>query len=347
MSSNKKQNITTTVDDFEPLNLAFTELTENERAKNQLIAYPRYKHKTMGDVQLKLQFPWMKLFTYGTPKEGEYYKTDKDRAHFKVPFDTTSADVKKLVDKLTAIDNSMRSEEMKKKLFPGKKLDKYQYVPLVKVPAPKDDEDEDTNQGPLNMKVRLNTTWPDIKVLTEVFVSTPKGDGKFDRVKQDISTIDEFSNIVRYRSTYRAIIEPVKLWADSKPKMGMDKLQYGIIVRLAKVEVEPSEGSNDVSKNSDFVDDDDDYTPVTKESSKSVLPLLQQLTKKSGNLDEDEEEEEVVEKKTSKTKDEDEDDDEEEDEDEEDEPEPEPEPPKKQSKTKAPVATKKSKSSAK
>ena len=63
--------------DLESKRLTFTDLEENDRSKGQLIAYPRYDHPTLGEGQsLMLQLPWSEVFTYGVPREGEYYKND-------------------------------------------------------------------------------------------------------------------------------------------------------------------------------------------------------------------------------------------------------------------------------
>lgn len=338
MSSNKKQNVNTiSVDDFEPSNFTFSELAQNKNAPNQSIGFPRYLSKGRED-KFSIQLPWMNMFTYGIPKYNEqYYKTDNERAHLKMPLDVTSTEVKKFYDKMVALDNLYKSDEMKRTLFPdAKKLEKYEYTPLIKIPS-SDDDEEETATKPPHMKLRLHTTWPDVKVLTEVYHSVLNSSGKRDRTRVEITTVDDICQQLRWKCNYSPIIEPVSMWADKKPKMGSDKLKYGIIFRLTKVQVEPSEGSSNSRSNADFIDDDDDM-PAFKTKESDATSLLQQLTKKSSNVSDDEEEEPVPVKQsdTSKQKakavvesDEDEEDEEEE--------EPVPEPPKKATKGKATV----------
>ena len=86
MSQSKAKDMTTNYKDFITVNLGFTEVQDNERSKGQRIAYPRYKnHAGVDNLPVFLQLPWSKLFTYGVPREGEYYQTDQDRSHLKYP----------------------------------------------------------------------------------------------------------------------------------------------------------------------------------------------------------------------------------------------------------------------
>ena len=108
--------------------------------------------------------------------------------------------------------------------------------------------------------------------------------------RQDISdtkTISEFADIVRYQSRIRAIIRPVKGWAEKKTKTGSDKMLYGITFKLIKVEVEPVEqGFAELSSymaNDAFIDSDDDDEPVSKGKSS---PVKQTVVADSSDEDE-------------------------------------------------------------
>ena len=302
MSSNKKTVTTISVDDFDPSALTFTEFKENTKKTDgkpttQLNCFPRYKHKNSNSTDLSIQLPWMNMFTFGIPKPyGDMYKTDNDRAHIKIPLDLSNKEVMTLYTKMVALDNIFKSDEMKRKIFPeAKKLDKYQYIPLVKIPAPKDEDEEDDGKGekPPHMKLRLDVTWPDVGIKTEVYLSTMKENGKRERTRVQVSTVDEISEYVRYKCNYSPIIEPVKMWLDKKPKMGSDKIQYGITIKTTKVQVEPSEYTQkSQTSNSDFIDDTDDMPTFKTKESESTL--LQQLTKKSSNHSDDDEEEVVT-----------------------------------------------------
>ena len=118
------KDLTVPFEKFEPERLTFTDLEENDRSKGQLISYPRYNHPVKGENQpLMLQASWSKLFTYGVPRAGEYYKTDYDRSFLKLPIDSDNQQQMELVSKLEAIDELYGSEKKKKQMF-GKKYKK-------------------------------------------------------------------------------------------------------------------------------------------------------------------------------------------------------------------------------
>jgi len=279
MSSNNSKNYTTKYDQFEASRLSFTTLEENERSKGQKIAYPRYNHPTLGeDKILLLQSPWMKMFTYGVPSLGEYYKEDKDRAFVKVPVDESDTEVKKMVDEFAKIDKELSSDEFKKENF-GKYAKKYTYQPIVRYPT--NDEDEDEPAKPPYMKIKLDLTWPDGNVKTEVWKSEVMENGKRVRSKMELETVTEFASHVNYLCKFRGIFRPVKLWAHQSK---MKDPSYGIVFKLVKVEVEPSSSSSASVQNylqgDVFVDDDDDETPTTTVQTAKKVETAKVETKK-------------------------------------------------------------------
>ena len=291
MSSQKQ--VTTKFQEFDPKKLTFTDFEENERTKTQLIAFPNYEGGA-----LMLQCPWIKLFTYGVPRESEYVKTDADRAKIKIPLDLTDSEVKEFYEKLREFDSIMGSLEMKKKLFP-KKFDKYEYVPLVRTPAEEEEEEEEDSKKtkyprPPYIKVKLDTTWPEIKIKTKVYKSIMKDD-KRERTEEKIETVQEFANFVRYMSNIRPIIRPVKGWAQKKQANPSQPMQYGVMFKLIKLEVEPSEGSGGNNLITEYLnqdafidsDEENEFQGPPKSPVKSSLPL-----KKVDEEDEEEEEEE-------------------------------------------------------
>jgi hypothetical protein len=293
------QQTTTKFQDFDVKDLSFTKFEENERSKAQNLAFPRFKESQ----RLMLQGPWIDMNAYGVPQLGEYYKTDKDRAFIKIPLDLNNPEVKEFYEKLQSIDELMSSKEFKAQQF-GDKAKKYKYAyPICRVPID-DDEDEDKKKSkyprPPYMKVKLDATWPETKILTQVFTSVMK-DGKREREKQEVESVDDFANVVRYLSKIRPIISPVKAWCEKKGKMGKDFLEYGITFKLVKVEVEPHVGnSSNLSSymnNDAFIDSDDEDAdkpkfqgkPAAAASAKTTLPLIKN---KKESDDEDEEEKE-------------------------------------------------------
>ncbi len=227
--------------DFTPANISFTKLEENERSNGQLVGYPRYNGATVD-----LQLPWIKLFTYGVPQLGQYYKSDADRAHLRIPLDVNNAEVADFINKIKDLDALMASPEMGEKLF-GKKAKKYKYTPIFReghVPVEESDDDDEPKKAkkpsaprPPYIKAKLNLTYPERNIKTKVFESELNSEtSKRSRTKlENIVTIDDFANVVRYQSNVRCIIRPFKIWAHSLTKKDPE---YGISLRLERIEVD-------------------------------------------------------------------------------------------------------------
>jgi hypothetical protein len=293
------QQTTTKFQDFNAADLSFTKFEENERSKAQNLAFPRYKETQ----RLMLQGPWIEMNAYGVPQLGEYYKTDKDRAFIKIPLDLNNPEVKEFYDKLQTIDEMMNSKEFKAQQF-GDKAKKYKYAyPICRVPMEEDDEEDEKKKSkyprPPYMKVKLDATWPETKILTQVYTSVMK-DGKREREKQEVESVDDFANVVRYLSKIRPIIQPVKAWCEKKGKMGKDFLEYGLTFKLIKIEVEPHVGGgsnlSQYMNNDAFIDsDEEDETPkfqgkpAASVAKTSTLPLVNKNKKDSDDEDEEEE----------------------------------------------------------
>ena len=270
--------ITVDYSKFDVNHLTFTKVEENSRSKGQLIAYPRYDPTNSGkEGALFLQSPWLKLFTYGVPRLGEYYKTDADRSHLRVPFDMSIPEVSAFVKKMKEIDDKFSSPEMMETML-GKKSKKYKYQSIFRegqdqTSNESDDDDEkeitvkDTSPRPPYMKIKLDMTWPDNDVKTQVFNSIlDQNSNKRTRTKvENIKTIDDFANVVRYLSNVRLMFRPVKFWAHQLTKKDP---QCGIVFKLLKVEVEPNKSSNSMYKqiyeNDNFIDSDNDDESLPK-----------------------------------------------------------------------------------
>ena len=298
----------TTVDytKFEVTKFEAPKPEENDRSMGQLVSYPSYN-----GASLYLQLPWVKLYTYGIPRLGEYYKTDDDRAHLRVPLDLNVPEIVDFVNKIKAVDAKFSSDEYKEKLF-GKKAKKYTYSPIYREgQAPEEDSDEEDNKKskpkaprPPYLKLKFDLTWPDKKVKTTVFESILNTTtNKRDRKKIEVSTIDDAANALRYMSTVRPITRCVKLWAHNDKKKDP---QYGLTFKLIKVEVEPAPrmgnivSSKDIQESSKFVDsdDEDNVFNITKKPTTVLLdeesddePVVVQ--KKTVQVDSDSDEEEA------------------------------------------------------
>ena len=312
MSKNTAKNLTTKYSEFEADRLTFTTLEENERSKGQKIAYPRYNHPTLGEGQpLFIQGPWMILFNYGVPTLGEFYKEDKDRAFVKVPLDMSDPEIVKMADEFKKIDDILGHEDFKKENF-GKNAKKHEYQSIVR--SPLTDEDEEVTR-PAYMKLKLDLTWPDSNVKTEVFSSELLENGKRERKKINIDTVTDFATHMPYMCKFRPVFRPVKMWAHQSK---MKDPGYGIVFKLIKVEVEPSKNSNSVYQNylqgDVFVDDDeeeDTSAPTVFQATNSIKKAeattasknVEDSSDDSDSSDSDsEDEKQVVQTKTPVTK---------------------------------------------
>ena len=285
---------------FNVAHLTFTKLEENSRSKGQLIAYPKYNTtNSEKDGILILQSPWIKLNTYGVPRLGEYYKTDADRSHLRIPLDLDIQEVKNFSDKMKEIDAKYSSPEMLEEMF-GKKYKKYKYQPIYRegqdATSNESDNEEENDEkekknAPLRppyMKLKLDTTWPDNEVKTQVFNSTVDSltNKRSRTLIENIKTIDDFAKYVSYLSNIRAMFRPVKFWAHQATKKDP---QCGIIFKLIKVEVEPRISSNSMYKqiyeNDNFIDSDNDDESLPKS-----LPKLSINTQKNDDDDDDDDE---------------------------------------------------------
>lgn len=223
---------------FDVKHLTFTKLEENSRSKGQMIAYPRYDPTNSGkEGPLFLQSPWIKLYTYGVPRLGEFYKTDADRSHLRVPFDMSVPEVAEFAAKMKSIDEYLGSAECMETML-GKKAKKYKYNPIYREGQDQANDDSDDDEKdkkksdapprPPYMKIKLDTTWPDNNVKTQVFNSILNKDtGKRTRTKvENINTVDDFANAVRFLSNVRLMFRPVKYWAHGTSKKIQNAVWY-------------------------------------------------------------------------------------------------------------------------
>ena len=100
---------------------------DSPTVSSQKIAFINYGDESS---KLHIQTPTFLTETYGIPRAGPYYQTDRQRAFYKLPFCHGRAqrpdqndylEVEKLYNKMVELDQYFGSEEMKLKLF-GDKL---------------------------------------------------------------------------------------------------------------------------------------------------------------------------------------------------------------------------------
>jgi hypothetical protein len=294
---NKKvaQQMTVKFSDINISKLSFTELEENERSKGQKMAYPRYEHPVYGaEHPLLIQLPWIHLGSYGIPRVGQYYEKDSDRTFIKVPLDQSIPEIKVFSDFLKNIDSKLSSQEFKEKSF-GTKANKYIYQPIFRKPQEEEDDDiklkKDHDLRHPYMKLKIDTTYPDNKILSIVFITTTENSKKVRTQVEDIVTIDDFAKYVCFMSRIHPIVRPVKLWAQSVSKK--DPL-YGLTFKLVKLELEqPKNNTSKIKeylKVDGFLNSDSESEPENKKSNSTKLTTENNKESESESEDEIEDE---------------------------------------------------------
>jgi hypothetical protein len=227
-------------------------LEDSSTVSSQKIAWINYETSKR---KLHLQTPAFFTETYGIPRAGPYYPTDKSRAFFKLPFchvraaqhkdDIDYAAIEQFYNKLVEIDQHFGSEEFKVKLFGDKVAPKYEYQPIVR--HPEQDEEEEVKE---NAKVSFyRPPYAKIKLMLSNSESEHPLFRLFDRKEDGTKTeipLESFSDAIkhmRYMTKHRMIIEVQKLYA-MKTSTGNDKRKYGITVKLVAAECTNKEITN-------------------------------------------------------------------------------------------------------
>ena len=105
------------ISDIEVSNIRFGRLEDNIRTPSQKIAFISYERDR---TPLNAITPEFITETYGVPREGPYYQTDRSRAFFKMPFCHESkkqegeidyAEIEACYNKLREIDDYLVSKE--------------------------------------------------------------------------------------------------------------------------------------------------------------------------------------------------------------------------------------------
>jgi len=270
--------------------------------KVKKIAYPRYDHPTLGpDQRIYIQFPFVKLITYGVPRAGEYYQTENARAFIKLPLDVSNPQIKNLVDKMKSIDSLFSSQEFAEKLL-GKKWNKYTYQSIFRdVIVDEDEDDKPKPKGKFDnrvkypyMKLKLDTEYETDKVTTKVIrVETISGEKNREALPV-FANLDEFTKVVSWQSTIRPIAMMTKFWVQPITNKNPS---WGVTFKVKKMEVEPapkSGGSSSIMNSDAFLDSDDETKEVTTKvvSTKPVVVEKKKIVAQVESDDDSEEEEE-------------------------------------------------------
>ncbi len=257
----KLKSLTTAYSHFDPTRVSFTDVEENERSNGQLNAYVRYNCPKNGeDSHLNIQLPFFEVSTYGIPQLGKYYEKDSDRAFIKAPLDQQNEEVKVFITKMSELDDIIGSDEFKKKNL-GKKWKKYTLCKNVR----EMEEDDEGNARLPYMKMKFKLDYQTGEFRTSVY--SVDEDDNTKECHDDIKTVTDATQYIKWKSTIRPIIRAAKLWAHN-PKTSNP--QYGITWKIEKIQVRPSPGGNTVYKsyysadNDAFLSDDDDTNESVK-----------------------------------------------------------------------------------
>ena len=222
---------------------------DSSTVSSQKIAWINYD---TNKGKLHIQTPVFVTETYGIPRQGPYYQTDRSRAFFKLPFchqralHTDEMDytaMEKFYNTLLEIDSYFGSEDFKVKLFGDKMAGKYEYQPIVRHPERDNDEEEEVTDKSSTKAVKDYYRPPYTKVklmLSNSETELPLFrliDKKNDGTKEEIllSSFSDATVHMRYMTKHRMIIEVQKLYA-MKTTSGGEKRKYGITVKLVAAE---------------------------------------------------------------------------------------------------------------
>ena len=103
--------------------MQFSELSDSTRVSSQKISFITYN-----GMNMMMQTPTIITEAYGIPRKSEFYKDDKDRSFYKLPFcherkqqeDVNYDQIQEFYSKLREIDVRCSSVEFRKQMFGDK-----------------------------------------------------------------------------------------------------------------------------------------------------------------------------------------------------------------------------------
>ena len=123
---------------IEVSNIRFGKLEDNLRTPSQNIAFIYYPDDR---TRLDAITPGFITETYGIPREGPYYQTDRSRTFFNMPFghefkkhdgEIAYAEIEACYNKFKEIDDFFCSREIRLQLFGEQNAEQYEYQPIVR-----------------------------------------------------------------------------------------------------------------------------------------------------------------------------------------------------------------------
>ena len=212
--------------------ILFTPLQDYVYIPSQRISWINKSDKS----KLIIQTPKIVAETYGIPKEGSYFTTDKSRGFYKLPLcherkqyvdEVDYNEIEEFYKKMKELDTYLVSTEFKKKLFGDKNLNKYEYQPIVR----EEDQEEDQPYKPPYIKLKIDfnfaTDQPNMKLYN-----------KIDGVRELVSVekINDISDHIKYLTKVRFIINIDRVYL--MKSQGLDKKKYGVCIKIVAAECE-------------------------------------------------------------------------------------------------------------
>ena len=212
--------------------LLFTPLQDYVYIPSQRISWINKSDKS----KLIIQTPKIVAESYGIPKEGNYFTTDKSRSFYKIPLcherkqyvdEVDYNEIEEFYKKMKELDTYFTSTEFKKKMFGDKSLGKYEYQPIVR----EEDQEDDQPYRPPYIKLKIDidfaTNWPSIKLYNKV-------DGARNLV--GVEKLNDITEHIKYLTKVRFIINIDRLYL--MKNLGGDKKKYGVCIKIVAAECE-------------------------------------------------------------------------------------------------------------
>jgi len=241
------------VSELTPDHIIPEKLEVNERSNNQLMGYIR----NPGNDQVMIQTCMIPITEFGVPSyHKSYYDTFDKRAHIKLPLDAKqNPPIQQMIDVMMEIDEKFNSPETRNILFGDDGKD-WEYQEIVRESEP----GKDSRERPPYMKVKLDIVYDTESIRTLLVDSNNQviqSESTQSIKEEQLYTIDEFCNHVKFRSKIVLIITPCKVWTIARG-VGKSKVKnYGISWKAKQILVSPPQYTKNKMVRSIFVQDDE------------------------------------------------------------------------------------------
>jgi hypothetical protein len=223
--------------------------------KPEKIAFSKFKGHTLiryKNNDLIIQSPWLNLSAYGIPRKDKYNQTENSRKHIKIPLDPANQEVSKFIDMLKDIDKQMVNKTFTEQ-FLGESHAKYEYSNIFR--------ESQTEGRQAYIKLKLDTQFNEEQIIKTKIYKT-KENNERQEIK-GLSTMDDFSKVVSFRSDIRVIFKVVKCWTQAP---NLKNPSYGLTLKATKIEVKDKEEHNEGSEG-DFIDDSIEQYDISSDDS--------------------------------------------------------------------------------